>query len=108
MRKWRGGRVQPDDLPPSVGLRARALRIAVADGLIIRNDAARDLANGDRFTVAAVTPASVTLTDGKRRVEVPADKPLHLDHAYATTVHSSQGTTAERVLIDAATRSRTM
>ncbi|HET6411499.1 MAG TPA: ATP-binding domain-containing protein, partial [Anaeromyxobacter sp.] len=30
-----------------------------------------------------------------------------LDHAYATTIHSSQGTTADRVLIDAATRSRT-
>jgi conjugative relaxase-like TrwC/TraI family protein len=74
---------------------------------ITRNDAALDLANGDRFTVAAVTAASVTLTDGKRRVELAADKPLHLDHAYATTVHASQGTTAERVLIDAATRSRT-
>jgi ATP-dependent exoDNAse (exonuclease V) alpha subunit len=74
---------------------------------ITRNDAALDLANGDRFTVAAVSPASVTLTDGKRRVELPADRPLHIDHAYATTVHASQGTTAERVLIDATTRSRT-
>ncbi len=40
-------------------------------------------------------------------MELLADKPLHLDHAYDTTVHASQGTTAERVLIDAATRSRT-
>jgi ATP-dependent exoDNAse (exonuclease V) alpha subunit len=32
----------------------------------------------------------------------------HLEHAYATTAHASQGTTAERVLIDAATRNRTM
>ena len=38
---------------------------------------------------------------------LPTDRPLHMDHAYATTVHSSQGTTAERVLIDAATGSRT-
>jgi ATP-dependent exoDNAse (exonuclease V) alpha subunit len=74
---------------------------------ITRNDAVRDLANGDRFTVAAVTPALVTLTDGKRSVQLPADRPLHLDHAYATTVHASQGTTADRVLIDAATKSRT-
>ncbi len=74
---------------------------------ITRNDAARDLANGDRFTVAAVTPGTITLTDGKRTVELPTDKPLHLDHAYATTVHASQGTTADRVLIDATTRSRT-
>jgi ATP-dependent exoDNAse (exonuclease V) alpha subunit len=74
---------------------------------ITRNDAVRDLANGDRFTVAAATAASVTLTDGKRRVELPANKPLHVDHAYATTVHASQGTTAERVLIEAATKSKT-
>ncbi len=74
---------------------------------ITRNDAALDLANGDRFTVAAVTSECVTVVDGRRRVELPADRPLHLDHAYATTIHSSQGTTADRVLIDAATRSRT-
>jgi len=30
-----------------------------------------------------------------------------VDHAYATTVHSSQGTTAERALIDLATKSMT-
>ena len=82
--------------------------IAIGDRVrITRNDAARDLANGDRFVVAGVTRAAVTLTDGKRIVEIAANKPLHLDHAYATTVHASQGTTAERVLIDAATKSRT-
>ena len=74
---------------------------------VTRNDAALDIANGDRFEVIRATPASVTLTDGRRVVELPADRPLHLDHAYATTVHSSQGTTADRVLIDAATHSRT-
>jgi hypothetical protein len=74
---------------------------------ITRNDAALDLANGDRFTVAAVRAAAITLVDGRRTVELPAGRPLHLDHAYATTVHSSQGTTAERVLVDVATRSRT-
>jgi conjugative relaxase-like TrwC/TraI family protein len=74
---------------------------------ITRNDAALDLANGDRFTVSRVGERSVTLVDGRRTVELPTDRPLHLDHAYATTVHASQGTTAERVLIDASTRSRT-
>lgn len=73
---------------------------------ITRNDAARDLANGDRFTVAAVTPTSLTLSNGKRDVELPTHRPLHLDHTYATTVHASQGTTADRVLIDATTKSR--
>jgi ATP-dependent exoDNAse (exonuclease V) alpha subunit len=74
---------------------------------ITRNDAALDLANGDRFTVVHAGPRSITLVDGRRTVELPAGRPLHLDHAYATTVHASQGTTAERVLIDASTRSRT-
>lgn len=63
--------------------------------------------NGDRFTVAALGANVVSLTDGRRQVELPSDKPLHLDHAYATTVHSSQGTTAERVLIEAATKTKT-
>jgi ATP-dependent exoDNAse (exonuclease V) alpha subunit len=40
-------------------------------------------------------------------VELTAGGPLHLDHAYATTVHSSQGLTTERVLVDASTRSGT-
>ncbi|HET6412540.1 MAG TPA: MobF family relaxase [Anaeromyxobacter sp.] len=75
---------------------------------ITRNDARLDLANGDRFTVEKVSPEKVTLGDGKRSVELAADAPLHLDHAYATTVHSSQGTTADRVLIDVATQSRTI
>jgi ATP-dependent exoDNAse (exonuclease V) alpha subunit len=82
--------------------------LAVGDRVrVTRNDAARDLANGDRFTVAAVGERSVTLADDRRTVELPTDRPLHLDHAYATTVHASQGTTAERVFIDASTRSRT-
>jgi conjugative relaxase-like TrwC/TraI family protein len=82
--------------------------LAVGDRVrITRNDPALDLANGDRFTVARTGPSTITLVDGRRTVELPANRPLHLDHAYATTVHGSQGTTAERVLIDASTRSRT-
>jgi len=57
--------------------------------------------------VVAVSATAITLADGRRQVELLADGPLHLDHAYATTVHSSQGLTADRVLIDAFTRSRT-
>lgn len=74
---------------------------------ITRNDAALDLANGDRFTVERVTPGMVTLRSEHRSVQLPTDKPLHVDHAYATTVHSSQGLTANRVLIDAQTKSLT-
>ena len=37
--------------------------------------------------------------DGGRRVEFAAESFPHLDHGYAVTSHSSQGQTAERVLI---------
>lgn len=74
---------------------------------ITRNNAELDVANGDRFQVEAVAKDRVTLGNGARRVELTADKPLHLDHAYVTTVHSSQGLTADRVLIDAHAESRT-
>jgi len=74
---------------------------------ITRNDKDRDLANNDRMKVVAVEDRKVTVTDGKRNVELPTDKPLHIDHAYATTVHSSQGLTSDRVLVDAHAESRT-
>jgi ATP-dependent exoDNAse (exonuclease V) alpha subunit len=37
--------------------------------------------------------------DGGRAVELDPRKHLHLDHGYAMTSHSSQGQTADRVLI---------
>lgn len=74
---------------------------------VTRNDAGRDLANGERYTVTGTDRDSVTITNGKREIELPAHRPIHLDHAYATTVHSSQGLTEDRVLIDAKTTSRT-
>lgn len=74
---------------------------------ITRNDAALDLANGERFRVARATSESITLTDNKRTVTLPAAKPLHVDHAYVTTVHSSQGLTEDRVIYDIQTQSRT-
>lgn len=88
----------------------RTERLEFAEGdkvRVTRNDAGRDLSNGDRFTVADVRGDSVTITNGKRAIELPTAKPVHLDHAYATTVHSSQGITANRTLIDANTTSRT-
>ncbi|WP_050453525.1 MobF family relaxase [Candidatus Burkholderia verschuerenii] len=74
---------------------------------ITRNDAALDLANGDRFKVAEVAPGRLTIEGAGRCIELPADKPMHLDLAYATTVHSAQGLTSNRVLIEAQTNSRT-
>jgi len=74
---------------------------------VTRNDAALDLVNGQRLQVVAVSFDRVTLQTGNRRVDLPAGKPLHLDHAYATTAHSSQGLTCDRVLYNAESHSRT-
>jgi ATP-dependent exoDNAse (exonuclease V) alpha subunit len=74
---------------------------------VTRNDAALDLVNGQRLQVVAVSVDNVTLQTGIRRVDLAANKPLHLDHAYATTAHSSQGLTCDRVLYNAESHSRT-
>lgn len=74
---------------------------------ITRNDAGLDLANGDRFTVERATKAAITLRSDNRTLTLKTDKPLHLDYAHASTVHSAQGLTANRVLIDADSKSRT-
>lgn len=74
---------------------------------ISRNDAKLDLVNGQRADVLEVTPTSVTLGIGERRIELAADLPLHVDHAYATTAHSAQGLTCERVFYNGESFSRT-
>lgn len=74
---------------------------------ITRNDKELDLANGDRFKIAAVAPNQITIENKQRTVKLDPKRSLHLDYAYATTVHSSQGITADRVLIDAHAQSRT-
>ena len=95
--------------------------LAVGDTVRInRNDAGRDLTNGDRMRVAGVSGGAVTLEsleslepmeqrDGRpvRSLALPSTRPLHLEHAYASTVHSAQGLTSERALIALDTRSRT-
>ncbi|SAL60175.1 MobF family relaxase [Caballeronia humi] len=89
--------------------------LSVGDTVRInRNDPGRDLTNGDRMRVAGVTGGIVQLEsveqrDGRpaRSLELLANRPLHLEHAYASTVHSAQGLTNERALIALDTRSRT-
>ncbi|RWA36899.1 MobF family relaxase [Xylella fastidiosa] len=89
--------------------------LAVGDTIRInRNDPGRDLTNGDRMRVASVIGGMIKLEsveqkDGRpmRSLELPVNKPLHLEHAYVSTVHSSQGLTKNRVLITLDTKSRT-
>nr|WP_028354590.1 MobF family relaxase [Bordetella petrii] len=98
---------------------ARAAKISVYQPLVAelsagdwvrvtRHNASLDLANGARFEVVAVTPTTVTITGGGRRLVLnAATAPLHLDRAYATTSHSAQGLTCDRALINAESFSRT-
>ncbi|MGW8277537.1 MobF family relaxase [Xanthomonas axonopodis] len=89
--------------------------LSVGDTVRInRNDPGRDLTNGDRMRVAGVIGGTIKLEsveqrDGRpaRALELPVNKPLHLEHAYASTVHSSQGLSNDRVLIALDTKSRT-
>ena len=74
---------------------------------INHNQAALDLANGDRFTVSKIAEHSIELMSATRTVALPTNKALHIEPAYAVTVHSSQGLTADRVIANFDTRSRT-
>lgn len=81
---------------------------------ITRNIPSLDLTNGDRMRVVSTANGMIELASTKERdgkpervVKLPANKPLHLEHAYSATVHSAQGLTNDRVMISVNTKSRT-
>ncbi|HCF5666986.1 TPA: conjugative relaxase [Pseudomonas aeruginosa] len=74
---------------------------------ITRNDAEKDLANGDRFVVKEVHADRLILEGGGRKVELDAAKAMFVGLAYASTVHGAQGLTCDRVFINLDTNSRT-
>jgi conjugative relaxase-like TrwC/TraI family protein len=64
-------------------------------------DKSLGVANRDMAAIEAIDPdgrMSVRL-DNKKQVEFNPKEHRHLDHGYAVTSHSSQGLTAERVLV---------
>jgi conjugative relaxase-like TrwC/TraI family protein len=68
-------------------------------------DKSLGVANRDMGTIEAIHPdtrLSVRL-DNNRQIEFNPNEHRHLDHGYAVTSHSSQGLTAERVLVHADT-----
>jgi ATP-dependent exoDNAse (exonuclease V) alpha subunit len=68
-------------------------------------DKSLGVANRDLATIEAIHPdgrLSARL-DNNRQIEFNAIEHRHLDHGYAVTSHSSQGLTAERVLVHADT-----
>ena len=75
---------------------------------ITRNDPALDVSNGDRVRVLEVTPDRIRLENEKgRRIDLDGRHPLHLEHAYASTVHGAQGLSTDRMMMDLNTRSLT-
>ena len=66
-----------------------------------RKDRKRDLVNGERAEVAAITKDRVRflLADG-RKLSLRHDDPQlrHIDHAWSSTVHGAQGSTADGVI----------
>lgn len=71
---------------------------------VTRNNTPLGVANGERYQVESVTKEAVTFTNG---ISLPRENRLHLQYGYAATVHSAQGLTTDRVLIDADTKSLT-
>jgi conjugative relaxase-like TrwC/TraI family protein len=69
-------------------------------------DKSLGVANRDMAAIEAIHPdgrLSVRL-DNNRQIEFNPNEHPHLDHGYAVTSHSSQGLTAERVLVHADTK----
>ena len=66
-----------------------------------RNDNARALINGEKAEIAEISRNRVRLdlADG-RTISLKADDPQlrHIDHAWSSTVHGAQGSTADRVI----------
>src|ERR1051325_6705934 len=62
------------------------------------------IANGELATIAKIGDEELTVKlDSGREVSFEKDRFRHIDHGYAVTSHSSQGTTVDRVLINADT-----
>jgi hypothetical protein len=62
------------------------------------------VANGELATITKIGDEELTVKlDSGREVTFEKDNFRHIDHGYAVTSHSSQGTTVDRVLINADT-----
>ncbi|MGI9067356.1 MAG: ATP-binding domain-containing protein [Pyrinomonadaceae bacterium] len=97
-----------DTLRQMVGLEARSYQREFAQGDRIQVRAPfteKRIANGELGTVAKIGDEELTLKlDSGREVSFETERFRHIDHGYAVTSHSSQGTTVDRVLVNADTR----
>jgi conjugative relaxase-like TrwC/TraI family protein len=63
------------------------------------------VANGDFATIKTIDPRRAVLClDNGKELSVAADRLRHIDHGYASTSHSAQGATVDRVIVDIDTR----
>ncbi|MBF6567921.1 MAG: relaxase domain-containing protein [Candidatus Binataceae bacterium] len=68
-------------------------------------DRALGVANGDFTTIKTIDPRRAVLCfDNGKELSVAADRLRHIDHGYASTSHSAQGATVDRVVVDIDTR----
>jgi conjugative relaxase-like TrwC/TraI family protein len=76
--------------------------LAVGDRIQFRApDRALHIANGQFATIAAIDHAEVILrTDAGKELSAARDRLRHIDHGYASTSHSSQGATVDRVIVN--------
>ncbi len=84
---------------------------------VTANDKALGVCNGERYQVGAVEEGHVILqrsvrdgpsgVSGRPDIRIDRRRPMHLQHGYASTIHSAQGLTRNRVLVDANTKSLT-
>jgi conjugative relaxase-like TrwC/TraI family protein len=106
LHEWR-----PVDKPHAVVFQSVEREMAVGDKVrITANDYGRNVVNGEFATVAALDPELgwISLAMGDGRLETfSTSRPLHLEHGYCSTVHSAQGATCERILVEASVQSAT-
>ena len=87
---------------------------------VTANDKRLGICNGERYQVGAVDGTHVILQRGGKGerngekegaksgdIRIDRRRPMHLQHGYASTIHSAQGLTKNRVLVDANTKSLT-
>jgi len=91
--------------------RKETLAVAKGDRILwTRNDRSTGALNNDLYEVSKVSKAGVTLRpldrDATRRLTLTEVGLHHVDHAWAVTVHRSQGQTAKHVVLVADERTK--
>jgi ATP-dependent exoDNAse (exonuclease V) alpha subunit len=92
----------PSVRPVSKCFVPRVRSFAVGDRIQFRApDRALRVANGEFATVVAIGDAKAVLrTDTGREVNSALQRLRHIDYGYASTSHSSQGATVDRVVVN--------